>query len=214
MKINPLELSQARAARAAIERLYIEMRHLFNSGLHRHDSMAGQVLTEALLTLSPEIYGSMGDPEKVELDGLVYVMDRLPKGIEECRLVKLISEEGYKESEFEVITPYARRRNCYRIDAEQMFVEVTRGRSEIYDVLTHLTFMYIEAEKIKEHVLNENGETSFEWQKLESIVAGEATLTDKNVETAFAYLSTILGRTFAETQEAHARLKAHEGTNN
>ncbi|MFK7923415.1 MAG: hypothetical protein AB8H47_15740 [Bacteroidia bacterium] len=214
MNINPLELSQARAARAAIERLYIEMRHLFNSGVYRHAGMAGQVLTEALLTLSPEIYGSMADPEKVELDGLVYVMDRLPKGIEECRLIKLISEEGYKESEFEVITPYARRRNCYRIDTEQMFIEVTRGRSEIYDILTHLTFMYMEAEKIKEHVLDENGETSFEWQKLEAIVEGEATLTDKNVETAFAYLSTILGRTFGETQRAHERLKAHSSTNN
>ncbi|MEM6343735.1 MAG: hypothetical protein AAF927_07635 [Bacteroidota bacterium] len=214
MNINPLELSKARAARAAIERLYIEMRHLFNSGVYRHAGMAGQVLTEALLTLSPEIYGSMAEPEKVELDGLVYVMDRLPKGIEECRLVKLISEEGYKESDFEVITPYARRRNCYRIDAEQMFIEVTRGRSEIYDILTHLTFMYMEAEKIKEHVLDENGETSFEWQKLAAIVEGEATLTDKNVETAFAYLSTILGRTFAETQKAHERLKAHAGTNN
>ena len=83
MNINPLELSKARAARAAIERLYIEMRHLFNSGVYRHAGMAGQVLNEALLTLSPEIYGSMAEPEKVELDGLVYVMDRLPKGIEE-----------------------------------------------------------------------------------------------------------------------------------
>ncbi|MEL7531578.1 MAG: hypothetical protein AAFN10_09735 [Bacteroidota bacterium] len=214
MNINPLELSQARAARAAIERLYIEMRHLFNSGVYRHAGMAGQVLNEALLTLSPEIYGSMAEPEKVELDGLVYVMDRLPKGIEECRLIKLISEEGYKESDFEVITPYARRRNCYRIDSEQMFIEVTRGRSEIYDILTHLTFMYMEAEKIKEHVLDENGETSFEWQKLAAIVEGEATLTDKNVETAFAYLSTILGRTFAETQKAHERLNVHANTNN
>ncbi len=214
MENNPLELSHAREARAAIERLYIEMRHLFNSGVYQNAGAPGEVLTEALHTLSPEIYGSMRDPNKVELDGLVYVMDRLPRGIEECRRIKLISEEGYSESDFEVITPYARRRNCYRIDQEQMFIEVTRGRSEIYDILTHLTFMYGEAAKIKDHVLDEAGNLSFEWQKLRAIVLGDETVADINKEVAFTYLSTILGRTFAETQQAYARMQANQSTNN
>ena len=41
-----------------------------------------------------------------------------------------------------------RRRNCYRIDEDQMNIEITRGRSEIYDILTHLTFLFIESHKI------------------------------------------------------------------
>jgi hypothetical protein len=36
-----------------------------------------------------------------------------------------------------------RKRNCYRIDEEQMNVEITRGRSDIYDILTHLTFILL-----------------------------------------------------------------------
>jgi hypothetical protein len=44
-------------------------------------------------------------------------------------------------------------RNCYRIDDEQMNVEITRGRSDIYDILTHLTFIFIESHKIKDRVL-------------------------------------------------------------
>jgi len=148
------------------------------------------------------------------LAGLVYVVDRSPRGIEECRFIKLISEEGYAESGFEVLIPAARRRKCYRIDPEHMFIEVTRGRSEIYDVLTHLTFMYMEANKICDHVLDEEGSTSFEWQKLEAIVQGEIKLDDKNREVAFTFLSTILGRSFAEIKDAYQRLAARPGQNN
>ena len=214
MELNELELSKAREARAAIERLYTEMRHLFNRGWYRQLGDSGEVLTDALLTLSPEIYGSMGDPNKVELDGLVYVIDRLPKGIEACRYVKLISEEGFSESEFEVIIPAKRRRNCYRIDDEQMFIEVTRGRSEIYDILTHLTFMYIEAKKIKKHVLGDKGDTSVEWKKLEDIVVGDTQVKAHNEEKALTYLSTILGRSFAETRSAYQRLQESANQNN
>lgn len=211
---DQLALTRAREARAAIERLYIEMRHLFNSGSYRNPGSADEVITDALLTLSPEIYGSMGDPDKVELAGLIYVIDRLPKGIEECRLVKLISEEGFSNSGFEVIIPNSRRRNCYRIDAEQMFIEVTRGRSEIYDILTHLTFMYMEAEKIRKHALDEDNRPCLEWMKLESIVQGESKITDKNRELAIAYLSSLLGRTFEETRSAERRMAGNARTNN
>ncbi|MEO1451613.1 MAG: hypothetical protein AAFV07_18935, partial [Bacteroidota bacterium] len=208
-----LTLTKAREARTAIEHLYVEMRHLFNSGHYSRLGKPGEVLTDALLTLSPEIYGSMGDPHKVELEGLVYVIDRLPKGIESCRYIKLISEEGYAQSNFEVIVPQARRRNCYRIDADHMYVEVTRGRSEIYDILTHLTFLFAEAEKIKNHALDEEGLPRVEWQKLEAIMHGSLQITDQNKEIAFSYLSSLLGRSFAETKSAYERLHKNSDKN-
>jgi hypothetical protein len=214
MSINPIELSRARESRAAIEKLYIEMRHLFNRGSYKPLGKPGEVITDALLTLRPEIYGSMGDPSKVELEGLVYVVDRLPRGIEECRLIKLISEEGYGQSNFEVIIPVSRRRNCYRIDEDQMFIQVTRGRSEIYDILTHLTFLYIEAGKISAHAIRENGKPSHEWLQLKQIVTGEVPLNEHNEEIALTYLSTILGRTFEETRNAYQRMARRPGANN
>jgi len=214
MAIDIIELTRARESRAAIERLYIEMRHLFNRGSYRQLGATGEVLTDALRTLSPEIYGSIADPEKVELEGLVYVIDRLPKGIESCRFIRLISEEGFSETNFEVIIPHARRRNCYRIDEDRMFIEVTRGRSEIYDILTHLTFLYMEAEKIKNHIMDEDGQPIAEWKKLEKIVMGEAVLDEHNHELALTYLSTILGRTLEETRRAYQRLDAHPDKNN
>jgi hypothetical protein len=99
--------------------------------------VSGEGLIQALMVLSPEIYGKLTDPEKIELDGLLYVMERLPKGIEECRFVRLISREGYETSHLTPIVPARRKRNCYRLDEQIMYVEMTRGRSDIYDILTH-----------------------------------------------------------------------------
>ena len=83
--------SKAQESRAAIERLYIIMRHLFIRGSYKPMGISGGSIIKSMLTLNPEIYGSIADEEKVEIDGLLYVIDRLPKGIEECRQINLIS---------------------------------------------------------------------------------------------------------------------------
>lgn len=213
MSFIQVKRTRAQESRAAIERLYIVMKHLFIRGYYKPFGVSGTSIREALMVLSPEIYGSITDPDKVELDGLLYVMERLPKGIEECRFIKLTSEEGYGRSSFDVIIPAKRRRNCYRIDEEQMFIEITRGRSEIYDLLTHLTFLYIEAEKIKNRALDEKGRKTREWSKMEKIVDGGVTVDHKNKEVAFSYLSIILGRTFEETETMYERFESSQNYN-
>jgi hypothetical protein len=207
-------LTRAQESRVAIERLYITMRHLFNRGFYKPSGVSGEEIRRALLTLQPEIYGLVSDPQRVELDGLVYVMDRLPKGIEACRVISLASREGFEHSHFPVLVPAKRRRNCYRIDSEQMVIEVTNGRSEIYDILTHLTFMFMEADKIRRNAFQERGSRTREWEKLEAIVQSGGTVTDDERELALMYLSSILGRTFEETQQAYRRFEETAGTNN
>ncbi|MFW5760028.1 MAG: hypothetical protein ACOCXH_03490, partial [Cyclobacteriaceae bacterium] len=69
---------RTRESRAAIEKIYITMRQLVIRGSYKPNGISGQALKEGLLALSPEIYGSITDPERVELDGLLYVIDRLP----------------------------------------------------------------------------------------------------------------------------------------
>jgi len=213
MQPNIHQRTRAQESRAAIEKIYIVMRHLFNRGYYKPFGASGLEIKEALLTLSPEIYGSINNPHKVELDGLVYVIDRLPKGIERSRFIRLISEEGYLQSDFEKIVPAKRRRNCYMTDKEQMLIEVTRGRSEIYDILTHLTFLFVEADKIRKNAFPEKESTVREWLKLEEIVTGKVQITKENEERAFTYLSTILGRTFDETREAHKRFLENSSKN-
>ena len=73
--------TRAQESSNAIERVYITMRHLFNRGFYKPMGISGTALREALLTLRPEIYGSIAE-EKIELQGMVYIMDRLPYGIE------------------------------------------------------------------------------------------------------------------------------------
>lgn len=195
--------TRAQESSSAIERLYVTMRHLFNRGFYKPMGISGETLREALLLLRPEIYGSIAE-EKVELNGLKYVIDRLPIGIEECKYINLTSDEGYSKSHFEVIIPSKRRRNCYRIDAEQMNIEITRGRSEIYDILTHLTFLFLESHKImKRVVIGDNGELKRDWLKLEKAVNSTKKLTVKEKEIALTHTANILGRTFAEVSNVY-----------
>ncbi len=197
-----MKRTKAQESRAAIERLYITMRHLFNRGSYKPMGVSGEGLIQALMTLSPEIYGSLSDPEKIELDGLLYVMERLPKGIEECRYVRLISREGYETSHLQPIVPPKRKRNCYRLDEQIMYVEMTRGRSDIYDILTHLTFLYIESSKIRRNSTDPKGRLSSNWTMLEEFVRKEKNGEELDMECVSAYLSHIIGRTFEETLDA------------
>ena len=199
------ERTRAQESSSAIERMYITMRHLFNRGFYKPMGVSGETLREALLLLRPEIYGSIGE-EKAEIDGLLYVIDRLPQGIEECTFINLTSDEGYANSHFKPIIPPKRRRNCYRIDDEQMNIEITRGRSEIYDILTHLTFLFVESHKISKRVLiDEEGTTVRDWQKLENAVTSTKKLTQKEREIAITHTANILGRTFNELTEAYSK---------
>ncbi|HPQ22603.1 MAG TPA: hypothetical protein PK147_12155, partial [Saprospiraceae bacterium] len=195
-------ISRAQISRASIQKLHIAMRHLFIRGSYKPLGMSGEAMINALLALKPEIYGSINDPEKVELNGLLYIAQRLPQGIEECRYVKLIAREGFENSNFEPIIPSKRRRNCYRIDQDQMFIEMTRGRSDVYDVLTHLTFMYIEAEKIRKNAFDLRNRPTKAWEVLTEIVEAIKTKAPYNKEVGYTYLSSIIGRSYEETAEA------------
>ena len=197
-EMKQMSRTRAQESSAAIERMYITMRHLFNRGFYKPMGVSGETLREALLELRPEIYGSIAE-EKVELNGLLYVIERLPIGIEECRFINLTSDEGYAHSHFKAIVPPKRRRNCYRIDDEQMNIEITRGRSDIYDILTHLTFIFVESHKIKDRILiDDDVRLSRDWQKLEAAVLKDEPLTLTEKEITISHVSNILGRTFYE----------------
>ncbi|MEX0997203.1 MAG: hypothetical protein WDZ45_09170 [Flavobacteriaceae bacterium] len=212
-KITTHSRTRAQESSNAIERMYITMRHLFNRGFYKPMGVSGETLREALLTLRPEIYGSIAE-DKLELQGLLYVIERLPNGIEECRYINLTSDEGYSKSHFKVIIPPKRRRNCYRIDDEQMNIEITRGRSEIYDILTHLTFLYVESHKIiKRVVIDDNGAVTRDWKKLEEAVQKNSELTEKDKEVAVTHTANILGRTFAEVSAIYPQFATKENPN-
>ena len=205
--LSPPIRKRAQESSNAIARMYISMRHLLNRGFYKPMGVSGASLRNALLTLKPEIYGSIAET-KSELNGLLYVIDRLPEGIAECVSVNLTAEEGLSSSSFQPIIPAKRRRNCYRIDKDQMVIEVTRGRSEVYDILTHLTFLYIEADKICDRVyIPSSNQTTREWQKIEVTATATKTIKKKELESTMAYLAQLLECTYNEAIEFYNRFK-------
>ena len=211
--MNTVKRTKSQESSNAIERLYITMRHLFNRGFYKPIGVSGKSIRESLLLLRPEIYGSIAD-EKTELNGLIYVIERLPEGIEECRFINLTADEGFKDSHFKPIIPAKRRRNCYRIDRDQMNIEITRGRSEIYDILTHLTFLFLESYKIKDRILiDEDENTIREWKYLKDVVINNKKISPKEHEVMLTHLGSILGRTFEEVQEVYKAFSSVKNPN-
>ena len=204
------ERTRAQESTNAIERLYISMRHLFSRGFYKPIGISGETLRKSLLLLRPEIYGSIAE-ERVELNGLIYVIERLPEGIEECQFINLTADEGYNKSHFKVIIPPKRRRNCYKIDKDQMNIEITRGRSEIYDILTHLTFLFIESYKIKDRILlNLEGDVTREWKNLEEVVLHHKKITEEEREITKVHLANVLGRTYDEVADTYNAFSSSE----
>lgn len=203
--------TRAQISRTSIQRLYIAMKHLFMRGSYKPLGISGETMIEAMLALKPEIYGSIADPEKVDLNGLLYVFQRLPLGIEQCRYIKLITKEGFENSHFEKHVPSRRVRNCYRIDEEQMYIEMTRGGSDIYDILTHLTFLYIEAEKIRKNGLDSKSRKNKSWLMLEEIMKEVKKGNEINIDIGLTCLNTLLGRTFEEVSAAHHKFENADG---
>ncbi len=196
------ERSRAETARLAIRTFQITVDALLIRGYYRLGDRLGETLEDALRTLSPEIYGTMNDPKSIELRGLEYILDRLPKGIEECSRIVMTAQEDLAGTSFEMIRPPKRRRISYRINEHEMSFIITRGLSEIYDILTHITFLYIEAKKVHAKIRDEDGHVTEEWKRLEETLKVDK-LIGKKLEQAIWNLSLLLGRTYYETKEAY-----------
>jgi hypothetical protein len=200
-------ITKAQRGRIAIRMFKITADALALRGYYKPSGRSGQTLEDSLKMLSPEIYGTMNEPRIIELKGLEYVMDRLPRGIEECSRIILTAEEEFEHTAFEKIIPLKRRRVSYRISQNEMNFIITQGMSEIYDILTHLTFLNIESHKIKKQIHDESGKISSEWSILETHVKGTE-LRGPELDRALWNLSIILGRTFQETRETYQYLEA------
>ena len=204
----------ARQARLAISTFQIMSSAFLLRGYYRFAGKSGQTLENALRNLDPEIYGSMNDTRITELKGLEYVLDRLPRGIEQCHRIVMMAHEDLKGTSFEEIIPLKRRRISYRVGDNEMSMVVSRGFSEVYDILTHLTFMYIEAKKIYSNVRDEEENLSQEWKRLEDHVNHGGELKGPELDKGLWDLSIILGRTYQETKETYAYMQKNKKETN
>ena len=207
-------LSKSQKARRAIASFKTLVDALILTGSYHPSGTAGIKLENALRQFNPEIYGSMGDDRIVELKGLEYVIDRLPRGIESSTKIVLTAGEELESTSFEEIFPLKRRRRSYLVSGREMCFVVTRGATEIYDIIAHLTFLNIEARKISRQVRGGKGLTR-EWQLLEQTVQRSEQLQDEELDASLWNLSIILGRTYKETKKTYEYLEQNrrEGFN-
>jgi len=203
------ELTNAQKSRIAIRTFITTADALALRGSYKPSGKSGQTLADALKMISPEIYGTMNDPRMIELKGLEYVIDRLPKGIESCRHLILTAQDEFSHTSFEKICPLKRRRISYRVGEHDMCFIISTGLSQIYDILTHVTFLNNEAQKIYCQIHDQSGDFTNEWKFLEQTVEQLDALSTDEVHKAIWNLSIILGRTFQETQNTYEYLESN-----
>jgi len=211
------ELTESQKARHAIREFKTIADALALRGFYRPSGKFGKDLESCLKNLSPEIYGSMNDPRVVELKWLEYIIDRLPRGIEACTKIILTEENPPENSAFEKIEPLKRRRTAYRVSDREICMVISRGLSEIYDILTHMTFLFSEAKKIHSRMKDDSDNNSIEWNELKHTVDHLHELTDTQLDQALWNLSIILGRSYQETKDTFLYLeenKQRSGSNN
>ena len=207
------ELSKSQKARTAIATFKTLSDSFILRGSYSPSGKTGKKLEDALRNFNPEIYGSMGDPRIVELNGLEYVIDRLPRGIEKCNKIILTAQEELNNTTFEEVHALRRRRLCYIVSDSEMCFVVTRGSTEIYDLLTHLTFLNIEAQKIHTQVCIPGKGTTQEWKELKKIVEFENEIEEADLDQAIWNLSIILGRTYKETRKSYWNIEQNRKEN-
>jgi hypothetical protein len=207
------ELSKSQRARFAIRTFKTIADALILRGYYKPSGRSGEKLSESLQQFEPEIYGSMSDHRIVELLGLEYVMDRMPRGIEKCNRIILTADENFQDTSFEKITPLKRRRHSYIVSEKEICFVITRGLTEIYDILAHVTFLNIESQKIQRQICHKEEGTCSEWHELENICQSDTPLEGSALDQAIWNLSIILGRTYREARDSYESFEVHHGKN-
>lgn len=96
------ELTKAQKGRLAIRSFKTIADALALRGYYKPSGKSGQTLEDALKWISPEIYGTINDPRSIEIRGLQYVLERLPRGIEECSRIILTAQDDFEQTSFEI----------------------------------------------------------------------------------------------------------------
>jgi hypothetical protein len=82
----------------------------------------------------------------------LYVIERLPLELRNVDLLTLLLMKAILNLIFKQLF-LQKEKKLLSIDEEQMNVEITRGRSDIYDILTHLTFILLNLIKLETGLL-------------------------------------------------------------
>jgi len=199
--------SEAQKSRGAVATFKTLSDALVLQGFYKPTSVAGKALMESLRQLSPEIYGSMNNSRVIELNGLKYVFDRMPRGLESCRKLVLTAHDDFKDTKFEKRVPLKRRRVSYAVSEDEICFIITRGVSEVYDIMTHVVFLNNEAEKIYNQICSQEGEICSDWQEFEDFMLLKRSPDEVELDKAIWNVSKILGRSYQETRDTYLYLE-------
>ncbi len=137
--------------RLAVEEFTTLARGIILRGYYKPGGDSGAGLRRLMILSAPSLYPHAADPDRIDLQALRYVLQRLPDriwAIRDFTVARNISPMIARD--FTPVTTAARRRPTYRTGPDSLVTSFRGGMSDLLDFISAMTCYQIETDKMRE----------------------------------------------------------------
>lgn len=167
--------------RLAVEEFTTLARGIMLRGYYKPGGDSGAGLRRLMILSAPSLYRHAADPERIDVQALRYVLQRLPERIWTVRdftVARSISPMTSRD--FAPVATAARRRPTFRTGPDSLVTSFRGGMSDLLDFISAMTCYQIETDKMRAKAAACHGseETAFRgpslWERLAEPGTGDA----------------------------------------
>jgi len=182
-------------------------------GYYKPGGDSGASLRQLLIKSEPALYPNAGDPERIDVGALLYILRRLPDGFWKIRQIAIsrrISPDV--QEDFPSVETRARRRPTFQTAEESLVTAFRGGFTDLLDFISAITCYQIEADKIRAKYArfkanhSEGSNSLFVWDELERL-APNADLSSETKRSLLHAVAVEFSADYADVKALDAALK-------
>lgn len=167
--------------RLAVEEFTTLARGIILRGYYKPGGDSGAGLRRLMILSAPSLYPYAADPDRIDIQAMRYVLQRLPDriwAIRDFTVARSISPMTARD--FAPVATAARRRPTFRTGPDSLVTSFRGGMSDLLDFISAMTCYQIETDKIREKagacLRREEGGVRGPslWERLSEPAAGDA----------------------------------------
>ena len=181
-------------------------------GYYKPGGDSGASLRQIMAKSRPALYPYVGDPDRVDVGALAYVLNRLPDGLWKIRQITISREiSPAVQADFPSVPTSARRRPTYSTGKDSYATAFRGGTTDLLDFISSVTCYQIEADKIRNkyrhhRVKKEDDASQFSvWDDMERLDTGAEMPPDQRNSLLHA-LAVELRAEYSEVKDLDAAL--------
>ncbi len=165
--------------RLAVDEFTTLARGIILRGYYKPGGDSGAGLRRLMILSAPSLYPHAGDPDRIDVQALRYVLQRLPDRIWAFRDITVTrSISPMTARDFSPVVTAARRRPAYRTGPDSLVTTFRGGMSDLLDFISAITCYQIETDKVRAKAASgrrhgEAGPASTVWDTLGEPCSGD-----------------------------------------